>query len=180
MPLDPELIPVLQGYEELGLPDLAHAEPEDFRSTMTAVPLEQPTTVAGVANRTIPGGDGQDLALRIYTPETDTCASLTLFFHGGGWVIGDLEIHDEFCRRLCIGSGSIIVAVDYSLAPEHKYPSGLEDCYAGQPGRLGTPPAWALKGVELSSPAIAPAVILLRRYVCWLVIGQVLKSAISC
>jgi acetyl esterase len=80
---------------------------------------------------TIPGPGGP-IPLRIYrlAPQLGaTCATL-VFFHGGGWVLGDLESYDNTCRFLCVQSGVIVVSVGYRLAPEHRFPAGLEDCYA--------------------------------------------------
>ncbi|MDE0941654.1 MAG: alpha/beta hydrolase [Alphaproteobacteria bacterium] len=84
-----------------------------------------------VEDRVIPGGDNNDLPLRIYTPVSDTGAlAVGMFFHGGGWVIGSIETHDHMCRHLAYKGGCIIVSVDYRLAPEHKFPAGLDDCLA--------------------------------------------------
>ncbi len=84
-----------------------------------------------VEDRTIPGPDGNEIPVRIYTPHSVVPAmGVALFFHGGGWVIGSLETHDHMCRYLAYGAGCIVVSVDYRLAPEHKFPAGLEDCIA--------------------------------------------------
>lgn len=53
-----------------------------------------------------------------------------VYYHGGGWVICNLDSHDAVCRRLCVQSGSVVVSVDYRLAPEHPFPEPLDDCYA--------------------------------------------------
>ena len=68
--------------------------------------------------------------MRIYTPAGDGPFGVLVFFHGGGWVIGDLDTHDALCRTLANESGCRVIAVDYRLAPEHPYPAALDDCYA--------------------------------------------------
>lgn len=85
--------------------------------------------VAKVEDRTIPGPAGE-LAVRIYSPEGDGPHPVTMWFHGGGWVIGSIEQHDGLCRDLAKRSGSIVVSVDYRLAPEAPFPGPLDDCVA--------------------------------------------------
>ena len=77
-------------------------------------------------------GPGGPLAARIYTPVglTGRVTPACLYFHGGGWVIGDLDTHDVICRRLANESGCRVIAVDYRLAPENKFPAAFEDAYA--------------------------------------------------
>jgi acetyl esterase len=91
--------------------------------------IDSPTPVAHVENRMVPGPDG-DIPVRLYTPQGPGPFPVLIFFHGGGWVIGDLETYDELCRTLTNGAECIVVSVDYRLAPEHKFPAGPEDCYA--------------------------------------------------
>lgn len=80
--------------------------------------------------------------MRIYRPTAEPCAVL-VYFHGGGWVIGDLDTHDRACRRLSIGSGVVVVAVDYRRAPEHPWPAAIDDAVAvirwvgAEPDELG-------------------------------------------
>src|SRR5580700_619279 len=83
--------------------------------------------VAGVTERTI-AGPGGDLRLRIYRPAGQGPFPLLAFYHGSGFVLCSLDTHDGMCRNLCAGAGCIVVSVDYRLAPEHKYPEGLDDC----------------------------------------------------
>jgi acetyl esterase len=129
MPLDPEILPILELFEQLGMPDPATARPEDFRESMAAIPVENPTAVGAVEDRNIAGADGK-IKLRIYTPAGEGPWPLLLYFHGGGWVIGDLDSHDETCRQFCAAVAAVVVSVDYHLAPETKFPGPLEDCYA--------------------------------------------------
>lgn len=90
---------------------------------------EQPVPVAAVRNTVIPGPDGE-LAVRIYTPHGDGPYPITLFFHGSGFVLLDLDTHDDICRRLCAGAATVVVSVDYRLAPEHRFPAAIDDCLA--------------------------------------------------
>ena len=71
-----------------------------------------------------------DLPVRIYTPRSDGVLPATVYFHGGGFVIGDLESHDALCRSLAVRSGSVVIAVDYRLAPEHPFPCAADDACA--------------------------------------------------
>ena len=73
---------------------------------------------------------GRQIPARLYRPSDRDDLSVMVYFHGGGWVIGDLETHDSLCRSLAKTGGFAVIAVDYRLAPEHKFPAGLEDCYA--------------------------------------------------
>ena len=81
-----------------------------------------------VENRKIPGPAGE-IPIRIYTPASKPNGIL-VYFHGGGWVVGDLASHDYVCRVFTNETGCTVVAVDYRLAPEHKFPAGPDDCYA--------------------------------------------------
>ena len=95
--------------------------------------------------------DGSEITLRLYTPEGEGPFPVIVFFHGGGWVLGDLEIVDPICRSLANSTECLVVSVDYRLAPEYKFPVGIEDCYAatkwvsenitnynGDPNRIAT------------------------------------------
>jgi acetyl esterase len=76
-------------------------------------------------------GPGGDMALRVYTPlGAGEVESTIVYFHGGGWVMGDLESHDAVCRALSNAAASVVVSVDYRLAPEHRFPAAIDDAYA--------------------------------------------------
>jgi acetyl esterase len=91
--------------------------------------MPPPPAVGHVANREIPGPGGP-IPVRLYTPFGIGPFPLTVYFHGGGFVLGNLDSHDAACRHLCLNSGSIVMAVDYRLAPEHPFPAAPDDCYA--------------------------------------------------
>src|SRR5690625_3749083 len=80
-----------------------------------------------VEELTIPSPDG-GVPVRRYTPQ-GPINGVIIYFHGGGWVIGDLEGHDALCRTLAELAGCQVVNVDYRLAPEHRFPGALNDCY---------------------------------------------------
>lgn len=71
--------------------------------------------------------DGRSLEARLYVPLGDESKALVVFFHGGGFVAGDLETHDALCRRLATDTGMRFLAIDYRLAPEHQFPAAIED-----------------------------------------------------
>ncbi|WP_207369128.1 alpha/beta hydrolase [Heyndrickxia faecalis] len=112
------------------MPPMEQLEPEmarasaDFRLLAGA-----PEAVQKVENRTIPI-EGAEIAVRIYTPEGEGPFPVLVYYHGGGWVIGNLETVDVPCRMLANRAGCIVVSVDYRLAPEHKFPTAAEDAYA--------------------------------------------------
>lgn len=90
-----------------------------------------PAPVSSILDRTLPGPAGP-MRIRIYRPAGSVARLLPtiLYFHGGGWVIGSLEGYDLACRYFCARSGCAVVSVDYRLAPEHKFPAGVEDALA--------------------------------------------------
>jgi acetyl esterase len=89
----------------------------------------EPEAVAKVENRTIPGSARQ-IPVRVYTPESRGPLPGLVYFHGGGFVLCNLDSHDGICRSLANAAGCVVVSVDYRLAPEHPYPAAPEDCYA--------------------------------------------------
>ncbi len=89
---------------------------------------EPEVQVSKITNSTIPSPSG-DIPVRIYYPNTDQKLPALVWFHGGGWVFGDLDTTDDNCKNLANGAGIIVVSVDYRLAPEHKYPAAIDDAY---------------------------------------------------
>lgn len=78
----------------------------------------------------IKADDGQLIAVRTFLPNSERKPGTILFFHGGGWVIGDIETYTPVCGQMADETGLIVYSVDYRLAPEHPFPQGLEDCYS--------------------------------------------------
>jgi acetyl esterase len=132
MNIDPGAAEVLDKIRENNIPEWHTLAPAEGRMVYRArVELfgGNLTTVVAVRDETI-AGPGGPLGLRIYTPEGTGPWPILVYLHGGGWTFGDLDSHDELCRRLCRAAGCLVVAVDYRLAPENPYPAPLDDCVA--------------------------------------------------
>ena len=129
MPLHPEYEAMLAQAAEAGGPALSEMTVDEGREMYRTMSPPVDIEVGKVENRAIPG-PAADIGVRIYTPAGDGPFPVIVMFHGGGWVIGDLETHDGQSRELCNGSECIVVSVDYRLAPEHKFPAAADDCYA--------------------------------------------------
>ncbi|MES2536960.1 MAG: alpha/beta hydrolase [Pseudomonadota bacterium] len=92
-------------------------------------PKQTPVPVDAVRDFAIPGPAGA-IPVRVYTPPGTGPHPILVFFHGSGFVLLDLDTHDDICRRLCSGASCVVVSVDYRLAPENKFPAGPDDCLA--------------------------------------------------
>jgi acetyl esterase len=127
MPVDPQIQELLD--KGTGVP-ATHTLPVDVaRAQYEAriVLMAPPAEIAGVREQIIAGPD-RPLRLRIYTPPGTGPFPLLVFFHGSGFVLCSLDTHDGMCRNLCAAAGCVVASVDYRLAPEHKFPAGIEDC----------------------------------------------------
>src|SRR5258708_7700218 len=156
MPVDAKLQAILDAGKALGRKPVelqTPAEARDERAEMVAqfVPMPEYAGVR-VEDRTIFVADGagvREIAVRVYRPG-DGPRPVVVFFHGGGFVVCTLETHDPYCRALATEAGVMVVSVDYRLAPEHKFPAGLEDWLAATdwvlaPGRgLGARGSWVV------------------------------------
>jgi len=132
MALDAHVKALLDQMAALKMPKSWEVGPQAARAAMKMSIFRKGNTPIGkVEDRTI-SGPGGDLAVRIYTPLTTSSNVLSglVFFHGGGFVLGDLDTHDDLCRVLTNESGFRIVSVDYRLAPEHPFPAAVDDCFA--------------------------------------------------
>ena len=134
MALDPQVEALLAQLAEAGGPKMWEMSLAEARAMYVAMgqmldPQDLPT--GEITNTTIQGPAG-DIPVRVYSPlagNADTLPGL-MFFHGGGFVIGDLDSHDAICRGLANGGQCRVIAVDYRLAPEAPFPAAVEDCYA--------------------------------------------------
>ncbi len=130
MSLDLQAQKYLQQISQLNLPPLSSAEPMQARELVAKLRGKQlkPEFVASVQNHIITSQG--NIPIRIYTPRLDTQLPILVYLHGGGWVLGDLDGVDHICRSLANQADCIVVSVDYRLAPEHKFPTAVEDAYA--------------------------------------------------
>ncbi len=132
MPLDQQAKTLLDQIASVDGPKLHTLSAPDARrvtGSMFQVPADKIEKVFKIENRKIPGPAGS-IPIRVYTPEGPGPFPVLVFFHGGGWVICDLDSHDAPCRLLTNKAGCVTVSVEYRLAPEHKFPAGVEDCFA--------------------------------------------------
>ena len=134
MPLDVHAAKVLEMIRLSGRPPyetLQPAEARQFSRNARAVLAPEPPEMGEVRDVMI--GAGRAIPARLYRPlgaAAGEALPVLIYFHGGGWVIGDLDTHDVVCRQIANGSGAAVVAVDYRLAPEHKFPGAVEDAIA--------------------------------------------------
>jgi acetyl esterase len=121
-----------------------------------------------IADHTIAAG-GVDLPVRVYTPEGEGPLPLLVYFHGGGYVIGDLNIADSICRALSHRGGCVVMSVDYRLAPEHPFPVPNDDAYAAVlwasrcAAEIGADPARLAVGGDSAGANLSAAVTLRAR-----------------
>jgi acetyl esterase len=134
--LDPDAAFVFKAFQEAGRPAYETLSPEEAREYYRQarfVANPEPPELKSVAPLAIPAPHGS-IPGRIYTPnklrQADGLAPCLVFFHGGGWVIGDLDTHDVVCRKLADEGQLIVISVDYRRAPEHKFPAAVDDAIA--------------------------------------------------
>jgi acetyl esterase len=130
MPHDPQIQAMLgQGP---GMGPARNYSVEQLRATVRQYSTAFPpldVALASVEDRRIPGPAGP-IPVRVYTPRGEGPFAVLVYFHGGGWVVGDLDTQDMICRGLCFGAGCVVVSVDYRLAPEHPFPAAIDDAFA--------------------------------------------------
>jgi acetyl esterase len=133
--LDPQARVLLDLIEKNGIPQVWQQTPLEARQTYRERRFfsqeESPADVQSTA-LSAPGPHGP-IPLRAFRPTTvlaDVALPVLIYFHGGGWVIGDLDTHDVLCRQLARESQSVVVSVDYRLAPEFEFPAAVDDCWA--------------------------------------------------
>jgi acetyl esterase len=169
--LDPTLQLVLSAQHAVGINGLVLGDdPVTSRAQARELTLSfaGPQIHVGVSDVSIPGPAGP-IAARHYHPATAEPAPLLVFYHGGGWTIGDLDTHDALCRLTCRDADVHVLAIDYRLAPEHKAPAAVDDAYAAfrwaheHAGDLGAIPGKVAVGGDSAGANLAAVVSRLAR-----------------
>ncbi|CAN7280094.1 alpha/beta hydrolase [Bradyrhizobium sp. LjRoot220] len=131
--LDPDAAAVYKAFQEANRPPYESGTPTEARAMYLAarpVSNPEPPELESARPLSIPAPHGA-IPARVYTPKalrkTDGLAPCLVFYHGGGWVIGDLDSHDVVCRKLAHEGELIVISIDYRLAPEHKFPAAVDD-----------------------------------------------------
>ena len=169
--LDPNVRSILELIEAQGNPPLETmpvAQARAFVSEHSKPVIGTPEPVRSVENLRIPVSGGE-VGIRIYTPDTQAPRPALVYFHGGGWVVCDLETHDVVCSAIARRAGAVVVSVDYRLAPEHKFPIAVTDCYdatvwvASNAERLGIDPKRICVGGDSAGGNLATVISLKSR-----------------
>jgi acetyl esterase len=169
--LDPQARAILDERAAWGFPPVHQVTPEVARKNTLArlerspAPLEP---VDRVEDHTIPGPAGA-IPIRLYAPSASGPLAVLMYFHGGGWVVGNLDSHDLICRSLANQAECMVISVDNRLAPEHRFPVPLEDCFAAtvwaaaNVDRIGGDPMCLAVGGDSAGGNLAAAVALMAR-----------------
>ena len=170
--LDPDAIFVYKAFQEAGRPayeTLTAPEARDYYMQARLVSNPEPPELKSAEPLSIPAPHGA-IPARIYTPKqlrkNDGLAPCLVFFHGGGWVIGNLDTHDVVCRKLAHEAEMIVISVDYRLAPEHRFPAAVDDAIAAtkwvaaNAAQLGIDPSRLFVGGDSAGGNLAAVVSL--------------------
>jgi acetyl esterase len=173
--LDPDAAAVYKAFQEAGRPPyetVSPAEARELYSQARFVSNPEPPELKSVAPLAIPAPHGP-IPARVYTPKTlrkaGGLAPCLVFFHGGGWVFGDLDTHDVVCRKLADEGEHFVISVDYRLAPEHKFPAAVDDAItatkwiAENANRLGVDASRLMVGGDSAGGNLAAVVAISAR-----------------
>jgi acetyl esterase/lipase len=184
--LQPDVQMVLEQMALLELPPLESLPAEQARAFMSEMNLARPPgpEVGEIVEGTLPGAAGP-LAYRLYRPESPGPHPVVVYFHGGGWTLGDHTSDDPLCRDLCVRSDTLVVSVNYRHAPEHRFPAALDDGWAAvqwladHAEELGGIPGGLVVCGWSAGAGIATVVCRLARDAGWpTIVGQVLITPV--
>ena len=164
--IDPQAREVMAYLAGLGLPPIDRISPAEARQQYREVraALRPPAPELHEVRDLLAGS----VPVRVYRP-TDGVLPAFVFFHGGGWVVGDLDTHDVVCRQIAQQANAVVIAVDYRLAPEHRFPAAVDDAWsattwaAAHAGELGIDPARIAVGGDSAGGGLAAVMALMAR-----------------
>jgi acetyl esterase len=164
--LDLQLDAMIRQVQAAGLPDLCDLPPPAARGLYRQIlaAADRPPADVKVEDRRLP-----DFGLRVYTPPGSGPHGVVVYFHGGGYVLGDVDGYDSVCRQLCADSAAVVVSVDYRLAPEHPFPAAVDDawealCWVAEHARsLGADPARLAVAGDSAGATLATVVAMMAR-----------------
>jgi acetyl esterase len=169
--LDPQIRAFLEEMEAEGgapLETMSIAEARQAAACALAQWCGDPEALPKIEDLRVPGPEGT-IRVRIYSTNSLRPSPGLVYFHGGGWVVCDLDTHDIICRAIARRSGAVVISVDYRLAPEHKFPAAVVDCYAAtcwvaeNAARLGIDPRRIAVGGDSAGGNLAAVVSLESR-----------------
>jgi acetyl esterase len=182
VPLHPQLQAIRDQSERDNVPPLYTMSLADARAAdLASIQARggEPEPVYEVADLKIPGPGGE-LPLRLYRPARERPRPALLYFFGGGWVLGTIDTADGVCRSLANSSGALVVVAGYRLAPEHRFPAAIDDCYAAvrwvaeHADEIGADPARLAVGGDSAGGNLAAGVALRARADGQALAGQLL------
>jgi len=169
MPLDPQMAALLAALNARSMPDMSSITATEFRAAANDKRLSRDSEpVQEVRDLDIPGPVGP-IAARLYRPQQQGPLPLLVYFHGGGFVLGDIDSHDNLCRALANALPALVLSVAYRLAPENKYPAAADDAYAAtcwaaaNASALGADPRHLLVGGDSAGGNLAAVTCLRAR-----------------
>jgi acetyl esterase len=133
MPVHPQAQEVLDLLQQSGVSQLSDLSVEAARDLIVAMSADRPGPDVAEVRELRAAGPGGDIPIRLYRPAGSSAAEqlpVLVYFHGGGWTIGNLDSHDGTCRWLANRAGVAVASVDYRLGPEHIFPAAVDDCWA--------------------------------------------------
>lgn len=165
---DTETLRLLEKINSADQPPLNEVLLKTLQNTPVDRPKIKHVQISKIEDMEISGPNGP-IKIRLYSPYSDKQLPVFIFFHGGGWALGNLDEYDYFCQEICRLSSSIVVSVDYHLAPQYKFPKPLEDCYTATEwvftniGRFGGDNQRLAIGGDSAGGNLASAVTLMNR-----------------
>ena len=162
--VDPDVQRLLDQFDPAAR-DFASLTPAELRANaeLTVLDMREPIEIDSVSDLVIPTSAGE-IRGRLYRPTRERNEPLFVYFHGGGWELGSLDLPDRPLRRLAKDSGFAILSVDYRLTPEHPFPAGFDDCYdatvwaAEHTAQLGLSSDWLVVGGDSAGGNLAAGV----------------------